>query len=273
MKDFLKGAWRLFADLAGVISTIGLLITASRTIFQQIKGLFSENIYLGLILIVLLGASLVYLVKTFWNNLSEIRQLWNKEKISKKLETKTVNATPLVLKNYIPSDDFLRQVLENSLQEFRVWAHDATISTFNLYIERDGDDVSKTIQIFAISKWSKEKMVIYYPRLSKDIESLDKNLTERDETLFFDFSNWEKAVTFAFERERNRIDNDFIIQISGRGKPSSEEIELYEEMGVAEEVSINISFRSGQRKERVGYKYDGKNLKSEDGDSIEVPLN
>lgn len=269
MINFLKAAWRMLADLAGVISTLGLIVAASKTILQQTKEVFSENIYLGAFLLFLLLASSAYLIKTLWKNLSEIRQFWKKKKISKKLETRTVDAKPIVLKDHVPSEDFLREVLKISLQEFKTWAHDAVISSFNLYVRRDGQEISKSIQIFAISKWNKEKMVIYYPRLSTGIETF-KEPRISSETFFFEYSNWERAVILAFERERNRIENDFNIQISGSSIPTPEISKLFEEMGITEEISINISFTNGQRKERVSYKYDGRNLKAEDGDLIEV---
>ncbi len=122
----------------------------------------------------------------------------------------------LILLKEIPSSSFMGMVEKYAKNKAKEWSSDGVVENVTYYLDYDGKEVRKSIQIFAYSQIRKEQLMKQLPNESDQI-SIDYQQEHHEKwSKISSYKNWRKVISKVIELSASEINrsDETTVQVS-----------------------------------------------------------
>ena len=233
------------SEFSGVVTTLSLALFGIKVFYN-----FLSVSYFGLVIFFLLifiaSIASIKWIKTKTKNInSKIR----KDEIENDLQTYSKQSGNILISNLLPSNDLLSRWLDEAKEKTTTWSDDVKISIINFYIHVNNNVIKPQLQVYFMSDWNKESMVVYIGK------NTSHNYSESEYDLFKTkigitipfykkYPRWNFATQKAYLMMKNKLPPIFSIQ-------------LYQD---SDYFQIKFDFTQGKVEKSEKFSYDGSTL-------------
>lgn len=244
-----KFIWTFLVELPAFLGGCVLITNGFIFTFLRIK----NNKYLLYLFIFFVIFFLYYVIK----NLKKFFTEFNNKRKSLEIKNEIIKISKQKNSSFekrIPNHKLVKKLGDESIKKGKTWSEDATLESFNLYIDiNTNKSIGIRSQAYFVSEWKDAVLVLYEGSSnSHDLKELSSShfLYKTKDFLkpfYENFPKWREAVMKSLEAISDSVHENVEMSIHSH----------------KDSMSITYSFNDGKIRKQRKFKFDGKQLKNE----------
>jgi hypothetical protein len=243
----LKRLWSFLAELSGVLSSLALFLIYGSKAVGYVGQFWNQHPFMTIVTGILVFSSFGFLIYSLRRTFSALMAEYSAHKVKQGVDTfERAAAVPAPKpEDLIPQSKLVEESFRHLELQAKQWSSDAELDSHNIYVKRIASDITFRTQVYFVSSWKREKLVLYYPDLRPEFEqerwvggaSLDGPIHL--------VPKWREAALAAFAKVSSRLGEDFEMIINARSEKS---------------IVVWFQFRNGALKDTIHFDYSNGKL-------------